>query len=64
METREMLGGGRVKRLYELHGQGESIRRIAEELGVSRNTVRKYLRSEEVPKEKPRSKRASKLEPY
>lgn len=59
-----MLGGGRVKRLYELAGQGESIRGIAEELGVSRNTVRKYLRSEEVPKEKPRPTRASKLEPY
>ncbi len=64
VKNKEMLGGGRVKRLYELHGQGESIRAIAAELGVSRNTVRKYLRSEEVPKEKPRPKRASKLEPY
>ncbi len=60
----EMLGGGKVKDLYELHGEGESIRGIAERLGVSRNTVRKYLRGEEVPKPKPRLPRGSKLEPY
>ena len=40
------------------------IRGIAQELGVSRNSVRKYLRSPGVPREKPRSRRASKLDPY
>ena len=47
-----------------LRRQGKSIRAISAELGLSRNTVRKYLRSERVPKSKPRPARASKLEPY
>lgn len=59
-----MLGGGLVKRLYELHGQGVSIRGIAEELGIARNTVRTYLRAAGVPRPKPRPKRGSKLDPY
>jgi transposase len=59
-----MLGGGIVKQLYDLHGQGRSIRAIGKELGVSRNTVRKYLRSPEVPRAKPRRGRASKLDPF
>ncbi len=59
-----MLGGGKVRRVYELHGQGQSIRAIAGELGISRNTVRKYLRSETVPREKSRPGRESKLTPY
>lgn len=53
-----------VKRLYELHGQGLSIRRLAEVLDVSRNGVRKYLRSPEVPKARPRPARGSKLDPF
>lgn len=60
----EMLGGGKVKELYELRGERESIRGIAERLGVSRNTVRKYLRSEEVPKPKRRPQRGSMLDAY
>jgi transposase len=59
-----MLGGGLVKQLYDLHGQGVAIREIAERLGMSRNTVRKYLRAEEVPKPAPRPQRTSKLDPY
>lgn len=39
-----------MKRLYELHGAGMSIRRITRKLGVSRNTVRRYLRAPEVPR--------------
>lgn len=53
-----------MRRVYELYGQGQSIRAIAGELGISRNTVRKYLRSDGVPKEKPRPGRESKLTPY
>ena len=53
-----------MKRLYELHGEGESIRGIASRLGISRNTVRKYLRSEVVPRQKGRRPRVSKLEAY
>ena len=59
-----MLGGGKVKELYELKGEGRSIRGIARELGVSRNTVRKYARASGVPKPKPRAKRGSKLDAY
>jgi transposase len=53
-----------VKRLYELHGQGMSIRGIAEEWGISRNTVRVYLRATGVPRPKPRRPRGSKLDPH
>lgn len=53
-----------MKKLYELHGEGLSIRGIARELGVARNTVRKYLRSPEVPKPKARPKRESRLAPF
>jgi len=53
-----------MRRVYELHGQGRSIRGIAQELGISRNTVRKYLRSETVPKQKARPRGESVLGPY
>jgi transposase len=53
-----------VKQIYERHGSEESIRGIAERLGISRNTVRKYLRSPGLPKPRPRPLRASKLAPF
>ena len=53
-----------MKTLYELHGEGISIRRIAETLEISRNTVRRYLRSPGVPQPKPRPNRPSKLDPF
>ena len=53
-----------MKELYELKGEGHSIRGIARELGISRNTVRKYVRSPEVPRAGQRSQRGSKLDPY
>src|SRR5579859_958720 len=59
-----MLRGNLVKLVYELYGQGMSIREIGERLGVSRNTVRKYLRAQEVPRAKPRPQRGSKLAPH
>ena len=40
-----MLGGKTVKEIYELKGKGRSIRGIADDLGISRATVRKYVRS-------------------
>jgi transposase len=36
-----------------LKRQGKSIRAISAELGIPRNTVRKYLRSERAPKMTP-----------
>jgi transposase len=59
-----MLRGGKVKQIYELHGQGLSVRRIAQILRISRNSVRKYLRAAEVPKPAARAARGSKLDPY
>ncbi len=59
-----MLGGKRMRELYELKGKGRSIRGISDDLGISRVTVRKYLRSEEVPQPKPRAKRGAKLDAY
>lgn len=59
-----MLGGGKLKSVFDWRCEGKSIRHIAAELGVSRNTVRKYLRSPEIPKPKPRPGRPSKLEPF
>jgi transposase len=59
-----MLGGRNVQALYELHGQGRSIRGIAQTLGIARNSVRKYLRASEIPKPQPRPQRPSKLDGY
>jgi excisionase family DNA binding protein len=50
-----------------LKKQGRGLREIARELGVSRNTVRKYLRDGKLPQYKPRPARPTKLdafEPY
>ena len=59
-----MLGGRTVKQLYDLHAQGVSVRGIAQRLGLSRNTVRRYLRASEIPKPAPRPRRGSKLDPF
>ena len=55
---------GRRKEIYELKGAGRSIREIARELDISRNTVRRYLKSPEAMRPKPRPLRGSKLDPY
>lgn len=47
-----------------LKRQGKSIRAISMELGISRNTVRKYLRNRRRPKAKTRPARPSKLDPF
>lgn len=59
-----VLGGGKVKQLYTLNGEKVSIRVISRELGVSRDTVCKYIRSPELPKASPRPARSIKLDPY
>ncbi len=65
-----MLRSGIVNTIREMAVQGKPLRVIAKELGVSRNTVRKYVRraaqSSSVPAEAQpsRSDRPSKLDPY
>jgi transposase len=53
------------QRVQELHASGMSLRKIGEELGVARNTVRTYFRQPpEPPLPTPRPLRASQLDPY
>lgn len=55
----------RYQRVQELHASGMSLRKIGEELGLARNTVRKYFRQPpEPPLPTPRPLRASQLDPY
>src|SRR5699024_12100814 len=59
MLTQEM-----VVTIHVLHKQGKSIRAISDELGMSRNTVRKYLRKGGAMSVYQRSPRPSRLDPY
>jgi transposase len=53
------------ERIHELHDGGMSLRKIGDELGLARGTVRKYFRqAPEPPLPTPRPLRASKLDPY
>ena len=53
------------QRVRELHATGMSLRKIGEELGLARNTVRRYVRSTpEPPLPTPRPLRKSALDPY
>ena len=53
-----------MKEIYEMKGAGRSIREIARELDVSRNTVRRYLKTPEAMRPRPRRPRGSKLDAY
>ena len=53
-----------MKEIYEKKGAGRSIRGIAGDLGIARNTVRRYLKSPEAMRPKIRPRRKSKLGPY
>jgi transposase len=59
-----MLRGRSVQQIYLLAGQGIPVREIARTLGISRNSVRKYLRAPEVPVAQARAPRPSLLDPY
>lgn len=53
------------QRVKELYAEGMSLRKIGEELGLARNTVRKYFREPpELPRPTPRAFRVSLLDPY
>ena len=59
-----MLGQEGYVEIHVMHRQGMSIKAIGRELGVSRNTVRRYLRSRTVPEAQTRSLRPTKLDGY
>jgi transposase len=60
-----MLKEKEVMEICILHRQGLSMRAIARQLGISRNTVRNYLMNEsKSPTYKNRVIRSTKLEPY
>ena len=48
--------------IRNMKNDGKSVRSIAKEMGISRNNVRKYLKSE--PAKKNKKKRSSKPDPY
>jgi transposase len=59
-----MLGTEGFVDIQVLHRQGKSIKGIARDLGVSRNTVRRYLRSDTAPEFKGCQSRSSKLDSF
>lgn len=59
-----MLGQEGYVEIHVMHRQGVSIKAISRELGVSRNTVRKYLRAEVVPEPRSRSTKPTRLDGY
>ena len=60
----DMLTQEQAVEIQVLARQGESIRQISRRMGLSRNTVRRYLRDERARRYGPRVLRATKLDPY
>jgi len=54
----------RYQAVVNLHQQGMGVRAITRQVGISRNTVRRYLQAESFPEQGLRRKRASRLDPY
>ena len=59
-----MLVSGSITKLLELEVKVKSIRAISRATGLSRTTVRNYLRAAGIPERKPHPQRGSKLDPY
>jgi transposase len=59
-----MVGAEAALEIRLLHRHGKGVREIARETGLSRNTVRRYLRDEGAVRYKPRPRRATKLDPF
>ena len=59
-----MVGAEAAVEIRVLHRHGKGVREIARALGLSRNTVRRYLRDEAAVRYKPRPHRATKLDPF
>jgi Transposase/zinc-finger of transposase IS204/IS1001/IS1096/IS1165 len=54
----------RFEQVHQRHGQGHSVRRIAREMGMSRDAVRRYLRCETCPDWNPGRARRSRLDAH
>ena len=52
-----MLRSQTVNTIHDYHAQGKSVQEIAQELSISRTTVRKYLKHPEAVIRKPRPPR-------
>jgi transposase len=59
-----MLRSETMISLHTMKAEGKSIREIARKMGHSRNTVRRYLRTEGLPERKSRLPKGSKLDPF
>ena len=59
-----MLRSQTVLTIHDYYAQGKSVQEIAQELRISRTTVRKYLKHPEAVIRQPRPKRPSKLDPF
>jgi transposase len=59
-----MLAKEQWMEIHVLKAQGLSLREIARRLGVSRNTVVRYLSAQDVPRYKEREARPTKLDPF
>jgi len=58
-----MIGKREIFEIHRLHGQGYSIRAIARELRIDRQTVAKYITQPDITAKK-RNPKSSKLDPY
>jgi transposase len=59
-----MLRSHTVLTIHNLHDEGKSVQEIAQELRISRTTVRKYLKHPEAVFRHPRPPQPSKLDPF
>jgi transposase len=63
-QQRQAQRQARYEAIQQLHQQGWSLHAIAEELGLERKTVRKYLHAPDCPQPQRRPSRPSLLDPY
>ena len=59
-----MLRSESIMMLHQMRKEGKSVRKISQETGLSRNTVKCYLKAQGIPEKKGRKKRGYKLDPF
>jgi transposase len=63
-QTRRARRVARYEAVRALRAQGASIRAIAQQVGLARGTVHRYLRAETFPEQQPRPRRRTLLTPF